>query len=93
MTKLRMGNLLLTPIRFMFGLLLAAGCLTAIQTSDAQELDQAMFVELHKSLQPKNEAWKTIPWETDLLKAQEKAAKTNKPIFMWAMDGHPLGCT
>lgn len=62
-------------------------------TSTAQSLDEATFAELHKSLQPKNQAWKTIPWETDLLKAQEMAAESNKPIFMWAMDGHPLGCT
>ena len=42
----------------------------------------------------KNEqAWLQIPWETDLTTARRKAVAENKPIFLWEMDGHPLGCT
>lgn len=37
--------------------------------------------------------WRSIPWEMDLLKAQRMAAEQSKPIFIWSMDGHPLGCT
>jgi hypothetical protein len=33
-----------------------------------------------------------IPWITDLWEAREKAAKEGKPILLWEMDGHPLGC-
>lgn len=51
------------------------------------------FAELHSSLVPKNALWKTVPWETALLKAQNMAARQGKPIFIWSMDGHPLGCT
>jgi len=39
------------------------------------------------------QAWLSIPWETDLAEARRKAAAQNKPIFLWEMDGHPLGCT
>ena len=28
-----------------------------------------------------------------VLEARQEAAKQKKPIFIWAMDGHPLGCT
>lgn len=60
----------------------------------ANSLTIANFETLHRELQPSGEkVWRTIPWETDLLKAQAKAAKEKKPIFIWAMDGHPLGCT
>lgn len=38
-------------------------------------------------------AWLKIPWQTDLTAARQKAASENKPIFLWEMDGHPLGCT
>ena len=38
-------------------------------------------------------AWRTIPWKIRLLDAQRDAAREGKPIFIWAMDGHPLGCT
>ena len=37
--------------------------------------------------------WLKIPWETDLAAAREKAQTTGRPIFLWEMDGHPLGCT
>jgi hypothetical protein len=40
-----------------------------------------------------DEPWRTIPWKISLLEAQNLAAKEKKPIFIWAMDGHPLGCT
>lgn len=73
-------------------LVLGAGDLGA-QKPEGQELDQASFLDLHQALEPKDEQWKSIPWEVDLLKAREMAAQSNKPIFMWAMDGHPLGCT
>jgi hypothetical protein len=49
---------------------------------------------LHKLLQPnQDELWRTIPWQIGLLDAQRIAAREKKPIFIWAMDGHPLGCT
>ena len=39
------------------------------------------------------QAWLAIPWETDLTTARRKAAAAARPIFLWEMDGHPLGCT
>jgi hypothetical protein len=39
------------------------------------------------------QAWLAIPWETDLTVARRKAAAAARPIFLWEMDGHPLGCT
>ncbi len=57
-------------------------------------LDEAEFQKLHRQLQPDPKAvWRTIPWKTSVLDAQTAAAREGKPIFIWAMDGHPLGCT
>ncbi len=39
------------------------------------------------------QGWLSIPWETDLTTARRKAVAENKPVFLWEMDGHPLGCT
>jgi len=51
------------------------------------------FEKLHKELQPpKEEAWLSIPWKTNLLEARAAAVEQKKPIFIWSMDGHPLGC-
>lgn len=37
--------------------------------------------------------WRSIPWQVDLLDAQKMAVVQSKPLFIWAMDGHPLACT
>ena len=42
---------------------------------------------------PQDKTWRQIPWKISLLDAQKEAATSRKPIFIWAMDGHPLGCT
>ena len=58
------------------------------------ELTDAEFQRLHEELQPEADApWRSIPWKIALLDAQRTAVEEDKPIFIWAMDGHPLGCT
>ena len=34
----------------------------------------------------------TIAWEISLWDARKKAAAAGKPVVLWEMDGHPLGC-
>ena len=66
----------------------------ASSSSTAEDLTEQRFRQLHKQLQPAaDELWRTIPWRTSLLEAQRRAVTEKKPIFIWAMDGHPLGCT
>ena len=66
----------------------------ASSSSAAEVLTEQRFHQLHKQLQPAaDERWRTIPWRTSLLEAQRRAVTEKKPIFIWAMDGHPLGCT
>ena len=38
------------------------------------------------------EKWRKILWRHDLWDARIESAKTGKPIFIWAMNGNPLGC-
>jgi hypothetical protein len=58
-------------------------------------LPEARFKALHAAVTPSGpaERWTEIPWQTDLQAARQKAAREGKPILMWIMDGHPLGCT
>ncbi len=66
-------------------------CLTGIAIGQVTEDE---FDALQHSLQPTGkETWRTIPWEISILKAQKRAAQQQKLLFIWAMDGHPLGCT
>ncbi len=74
-------------------LLAAWSCLSSVPAS-CEEISLEQFRLLQRELQPaKDEPWRTVPWKISLLDAQRVAARQKKPIFIWAMDGHPLGCT
>ncbi len=84
--------------RITFSLLaIMSGLLSAIPDAiadDNNHLTEAHATKLLNELKPdKSALWRTIPWKIDLLDAQQRASRERKPIFIWAMDGHPLGCT
>ena len=77
-----------------FSFVCTLGVLMTSVASVAAELSEQRCRELVAELQPGNDAlWRTIPWKLSVLEARGTALKENKPIFIWAMDGHPLGCT
>ncbi|MEQ1933703.1 MAG: hypothetical protein ABL962_07480 [Fimbriimonadaceae bacterium] len=39
------------------------------------------------------EIWLTVPWRTNLMAARVESQKINRPMFLWVMNGHPMGCT
>ena len=82
-------------LRFTLPALIVTVCFASANSgAHAEELSDAKFSQLHKQLRPaQDEPWLTIPWRIALLDAQKTAAQEGKPIFIWAMDGHPLGCT
>ena len=47
-----------------------------------------------KSVLPsaEEERWLQVGWRTDLMQARAEAQRLGKPLFLWVMDGHPLGC-
>ncbi|MFT6178221.1 MAG: hypothetical protein ACJAQT_003543 [Akkermansiaceae bacterium] len=52
--------------------------------------EEAVVTEILPSVE--ESAWQKIAWKTDLWAARKEAARTGKPIYLWEMDGHPLGC-
>jgi hypothetical protein len=69
-------------------------CLLSLAVTAGDGFSEREFNQLHAELQPEKDApWRSIPWKISLLEAQAVAAREGKPIFIWAMDGHPLGCT
>ena len=66
--------------------------LTALPT-DPPPIKQAEVKKVHAELLSKTtETWETIPWGLDLLRARARSAREGKPLFIWSMNGHPLGC-
>lgn len=39
------------------------------------------------------EKWLSVPWRQDLNQARRDSVALGKPIFMWIMNGNPMGCT
>lgn len=38
-------------------------------------------------------AWKALGWRASLAQGVVEAQAAEMPILLWAMNGHPLGCT
>jgi len=53
------------------------------------------FARLHALIKPRSQEdrWMEVPWLSSVWEARQKAAAEGKPILLWEMDGHPLGCT
>ncbi len=83
-----------SPLR----ILLAGGlaCLLAAPAvhaaPPARDADLARLKALIRP-EAKEQKWEQVPWRTSLWQARQEAAERGKPILLWEMDGHPLGCT
>jgi len=77
------------------GLLIVGLCIGSGHAWAIDPLPAAQFASLHALIKPApdEDRWANIPWRTSLWQAREEAAKAGKPILLWEMDGHPLGCT
>ena len=60
----------------------------------SEPLKPEQFDKLHALIKPSadEEKFMQIPWQTDLWEARKQASAEGKPILLWEMDGHPLGC-
>ena len=60
-----------------------------------EPISEQQFAKLHALIKPARgeEKWNDIPWMSSLWEARKRAAAEGKPILLWEMDGHPLGCT
>jgi hypothetical protein len=61
----------------------------------AEELTDASYerIKLHILPDAEDEAWRKIPWRTTFWQGVMDAQKEDKPIMLFAMNGHPFGCT
>ena len=58
-------------------------------------LDDQSFATWRDRIQIKDSelVWAQLPWLTTYHEGLEKAAVEGKPLLLWVMNGHPLGCT
>jgi hypothetical protein len=92
----RWSSLLLAARLIAWPCLAIAPCVViAPRLAIAVEPFKQSHAELHALIKPQaaEEAWSQIPWMASLWEARQKAAAAGKPLLLWEMDGHPLGCT
>ncbi len=60
----------------------------------ADPIDARQFERLQATIrpQPAETKWEQVRWLANLWQARKQAATQGKPILLWEMDGHPLGC-
>jgi len=76
-------------------MILGLGLALGLAYSQASEpIKPEQFNKLHAIIKPNpdEEKFMQIPWMIDLWEARKKAASDDRPILLWEMDGHPLGC-
>ena len=58
-------------------------------------LDDQSCARWRDSVRPqvKEERYLEIPWRESFYIAMNEARDTDRPILLWTMNGHPLGCT
>jgi len=63
--------------------------------SAAHELHGHTLAEWRTLIEPAPAelAWTEIPWRTSFWSALSEAQASERPLLLWAMNGHPLGCT
>ena len=73
----------------------AASFAAADVAPSSQRVTTENFTRLQQLIKPgaDEDKWSQIPWLTSLWQARKRAAAEGKPILLWEMDGHPLGCT
>ena len=58
-------------------------------------VDAADFDAWRAQLAPREDEtrWQEIPWRDTLVAGLAAASAEQKPLLLWLMNGHPLGCT
>jgi len=58
-------------------------------------IDERTLSEWMELILPKADEgdWQAVPWRTAFWESVEEAQAAEKPILLWAMNGHPLACT
>ncbi len=69
--------------------LLATGLSAQAAPLDSNTADSIRTAVLPSA---KDLAWLDIPWRARLWNALKEAEANEKPVLLWAMNGHPLGC-
>ena len=86
---------LAAPYALLAALALLAGAAGGCAGSRAAPPDEASFEAWRAHLAPRPDelAWESLPWLTCYSDGVLAAQEQRRPLLLWVMNGHPLGCT
>ena len=63
--------------------------------ASAETLTDATYEKTRDEILPTKDelAWQALGWRTSLWAGVVDAQKAEKPVLLYVMNGHPLGCT
>jgi len=69
--------------------------LLTLATSTSEDLDATTFEQWRDYVLPaaEDERWLEVGWRATYWDAVLEAHEVKRPLLVWAMNGHPLGCT
>ena len=73
-------------------LIILYGCKQNHQPFDLNEMTYDMWQEFIKPTKDEL-AWAEIPWRSTFYDGLVESDREQKPLLLWVMNGHPLGCT
>jgi hypothetical protein len=79
----------------MFGSALYAAVLLTASVTAPPDLNDENFARWRDFIRPtKAECqWAEIPWRASFWEGVLEAQQKDRPLLVWAMNGHPLACT
>jgi len=80
------GRLERAPFSLALFFVLATSSFVAAQDGPSIWRDHILPTEVER-------AWTTVPWIPSLAEGLRFPDAASKPLLLWAMNGHPLGCT
>lgn len=90
------------PMRLFNALALGLASIVGLTSSLAHAQDRSSLVPTEKNYEKwvefirpskKELAFEQIGWRNQFWPAVEEARRLGRPILLWTMNGHPLGCT
>jgi len=93
-----LARILRTPLAASLSFFLTAPFLIGLPAAFGQNHVPRAFTDLDQKIAPvlptqAEEAFLQIPWRLNAMTARAESARTGKPMFLWEMNGHPLGHT
>ena len=83
----------LTKVYIVFiGFLFLFGCNTQREQFRLTEQNYEMWRDYIKPTES-DLMWASIPWRSSFQEGLIEANARQKPMLLWVMNGHPLGCT